>query len=136
MRDIKNYDVYKLADKLVLQVYRVTGRFPKSELFALTSQVRRAAYSVPMNLVEGAARRSAKEFARSIDIAIGSCEEVRYQLHLSAGLGYLGQKEAAELDADFEKVKQMLTKLLVRVSGRSVGVTCPGGERSADSGQR
>jgi four helix bundle protein len=134
MRDIKGYDVYKLADRLVLRVYRASGRFPKSELFALTSQIRRAAYSIPMNLVEGAARRSAKEFARSIDIAIGSCEEVRYQLRLSAGLGYLGQDEVAEMDADYEKVKQMLTKLLARVSGRSAGVSCPSGERSADSG--
>jgi four helix bundle protein len=134
MRDIRGYDVYKLADGLVFRVYRASGGFPKSELFALTSQIRRAAYSIPMNLVEGAARRSAKEFARSVDIAIGSCEEVRYQLHLSAGLGYLGQNDAAELDADFEKVKQMLTKLLARVSGRSTGVSFPSGERSADSG--
>lgn len=134
MRDIKGYDVYKLADGLVLRVYRASRRFPKSELFALTSQIRRAAYSIPMNLVEGAARRSAKEFARSIDIAVGSCEEVRYQLHLSAGLGYLGQDEVAEMDADYEKVKQMLTKLLARVSGRSAGASDPSGERSADSG--
>jgi four helix bundle protein len=134
MRDIRSYDVYKLADRLVLRVYRASGGFPKSELFALTSQIRRAAYSIPMNLVEGAARRSAKEFARSIDIAVGSCEEVRYQLHLSAGLGYLGQNEAALLDAEYEKVKQMLTKLLARVSGRSADVSGPSGERSADSG--
>jgi len=117
MRDIGEYTVFKLADALVLEVYRATSAFPKSEMFGLTSQMRRAAYSIPMNLVEGAARRSSKEFARAIDIAAGSCEEVRYQLHLAAELGYVGRQETAGLEAKYEEVKKMLSGLLKRVSG-------------------
>ena len=82
-----------MADQLVLDVYGLTGRFPKSELFGLTSQMRRAAASIPMNLAEGAARAGAKEFAHFINMAIGSCEEVRYQLHLAEALGYIPRSE-------------------------------------------
>ena len=120
MRDVRQYTVFLLANELVLQVYRSTGRFPKSELFGLTSQMRRAAYSIPMNLVEGAARRSQKEFARAIDIAIGSCEEVRYQLQLAADLGYMERGVAAEMESRHEEVKRMLSKLLQRVAGSHV----------------
>ncbi len=116
MRDIRSYAVFKLADRLVLDVYRATARFPKSELFGLTSQMRRAAYSIPMNLAEGAARRSQKEFARAVDIAVGSCEEVRYQLHLAAELGYLERTIAHRIDSEYEQVKKMLSKLLQRLS--------------------
>jgi four helix bundle protein len=108
--------VFKLADRLVPDVYRLTGRFPRSELFGLTSQMRRAAYSVPMNLVEGAARSSQKDFARFVDIAVGSREEVRYQVHLARALGYTTEAEARELEAGFENVKRMLARLLKKVT--------------------
>jgi four helix bundle protein len=72
-----------LADQLVLDVYRVTAKFPKSEVFGMTGQMRRAAASIPMNLAEGAARAGAKEFAQFVNVAVGSCEEVRYQRFLA-----------------------------------------------------
>ena len=116
MRSISKYTVFKLADELVLRIYRLTGRFPRCEQFGLTSQMRRAAYSIPMNLVEGAARSSQREFARFVDIAIGSCEEVRYQLSLAGRLGYAKLGEVAGLEAKYEEVKKMLTRLLQRIS--------------------
>jgi len=64
MRDVRKYEVFQLADQLVLEVYRVTARFPISEVFGMTGQMRRAAASIPMNLAEGAARTGAKEFAQ------------------------------------------------------------------------
>ena len=64
MRDIRKYEVFQLADQLVLDMYRVTTKFPKSEVFGLTGQMRRAAASIPMNLAEGAARAGAKEVAQ------------------------------------------------------------------------
>jgi four helix bundle protein len=69
-----------------------------------------------MNLAEGAARSNAKEFARFINIAIGSCEELRYQLHLSPNLGYLSEDVQRRLDSEYEQVKKMLSKLLSAVS--------------------
>lgn len=119
MRDVRKYEVFKRADGLVMEVYKLTASFPNCELFALTSQMRRAAYSIPMNLAEGAARSGAKEFAQFINVAVGSCEEVRYQIHLATALGYAPAETARKLDADYEEVKRMLAGLLSRVMGRS-----------------
>ena len=116
MRDIKKYEVFQLADQLVLDVYRVTAKFPKSETFGLTGQMRRAAASIPMNLAEGAARAGAKEFAQFVNIAVGSGDEVRYQLHLSWGLRYISDLEHQKLDGKYESVKKMLAKLYGAVS--------------------
>jgi four helix bundle protein len=111
MRNIGKYEVFRLADDLVLDIYRTTAKFPKSEVFGLTGQMRRAAASIPMNLAEGAARAGAKGFAQFVNIAVGSCEEVRYQLHLSRGLGYISDLEHQMLDGKYESVKKMLAKL-------------------------
>jgi len=119
VRDVRKYEVFKRADGLVLEVYKLTASFPSCELFALTSQMRRAAYSIPMNLAEGAARAGAKEFAQFINVAVGSCEEVRYQIHLATALGYVPAETASRLDVDYEEVKRMLAGLLARVIGRS-----------------
>ena len=118
VRDIRKYEVFKRADGLVMEIYKLTSCFPNSELFVLTSQMRRAAYSIPMNLAEGAARSGAKEFAQFIIVAVGSCEEVRYQMHLTAALGYVPAETASRLDVDYEEVKRMLAGLLARVMGR------------------
>lgn len=116
MRDIRKYEVFQLADQLVLEVYRVTAKFPKSEAFGMTGQMRRAAASIPMNLAEGAARAGAREFAQFINVAVGSCEELRYQLHLAEALGYLTEVEQQTLDRRYESVKKMLAKLYGAVS--------------------
>ena len=116
MRDIRKYEVFQLADQLVLDVYRVTAKFPKAEMFGLTGQMRRAAASIPMNLAEGAARAGAKEFAQFVNVAVGSCEEVRYHLHLAEALGYLTKAEQQALDRGYESVKKMRAKLYVAVS--------------------
>jgi four helix bundle protein len=116
MRDIRKYEVFQLSDQLVLDIYRVSAKFPKSETYGLTDQMRRAAASIPMNLAEGAARAGAKEFAQFVNIAIGSCEEVRYQLHLAEALGYVPKAEQQKLDSRYESVKRMLAKLYGAVS--------------------
>ncbi len=107
---------FELSDRLVLDIYKATARFPKSEAFGLTGQMRRAAASIPMNLAEGSARSSAKELARSIHIAAGSCEELRYQLHLSLNPGHLSEDVQSRLDSEYKQVKKMLSKLLAAVS--------------------
>ncbi len=111
MPDIWKYDVFKLADQLVLEVYKLTESFPADERFGLVAQMRRAAYSIPMNLVEGASRGSTRELNRFVMVANGSCDEVKYQLHLVRRLGYVDQQTHDRLAGEFEKVRMMLTKL-------------------------
>jgi four helix bundle protein len=118
VRNIKEYEVFKRAHKLALEIYKITKSFPKEELYGLVSQLRRAAYSVPMNLSEGGARQGEKEFSQFVNIALGSCEEMRYQLLLSKDLGYINLKKYRELDNEAEVIKKMLSKLYSKVSSR------------------
>lgn len=89
MRDHRKLRAFNLADELVLNIYRITRLFPREELLGLTSQMRRAAVSVPSNIVEGCARESQSEYLRFLEIAFGSLRELHYQFGLSERLGYL-----------------------------------------------
>ena len=86
-------DAWKEAMELVKAVYRVTQNFPKEEMFSLTSQMRRAAISVPSNLAEGAARTSQYEFAQFLSISRGSLSELETQLLIAKDLGYLKHED-------------------------------------------
>ena len=88
MQDFRNLEVWSRAHKLTLRIYALTERFPRSEMFGLSSQLRRAAASVPTNLAEGCGRTQA-EFGRFVQISFGSACEVEYQLLLARDLGYL-----------------------------------------------
>ena len=90
MRDYKNIRAFKEADELVVLVYKVTKDFPKDEVYGLTSQIRRAATSVPTNIAEGASRQHKKDYLNFLYIARGSLAETEYLLHLANKLGYLG----------------------------------------------
>jgi len=83
MKSVKELDVFKLAHEMALVIYKITRNFPEEEKFGLTAQMRRAAYSVPMNLVEGANRLNSKEYRQFVGIAKGSAAEVAYQLLLA-----------------------------------------------------
>ncbi len=91
------------ACDLAKEIYEITSGYPKSELFVLVSQMRRAAISVPSNIAEGAARQSTKEFARYLQISSGSLSELETQLILSEQLGLLNQRET-EILATREKI--------------------------------
>ncbi len=82
MRDHTKLRAFKLADEAALLVYRITARFPRGEQCGLTSQIRRAAVSVPSNIVEGCARESQADYLRFLNIAFGSLRELHYQLSL------------------------------------------------------
>jgi four helix bundle protein len=90
-RDHKKLDVFHLADELVLDIYRTTGAFPKNETFGLVSQMRRSAFSVPANIVEGCARRTQNEYVQFLNIAMGSLSELGYFISLSHRLGYMDE---------------------------------------------
>lgn len=104
-----------MAHQLALEIYKTVAKFPKDETFGLISQMRRAAYSIPMNLAEGAARNSSGEFSQFVNIALGSCEELRYQLLLAKDLGYLKDSGYQHLESRYEEVKKMLSVLYKRL---------------------
>ena len=112
MGDYKKLRVWEAADKLVLAVYRETGDFPTSEQFGLRSQIRRAAVSVPSNIAEGCGRNTAPQLRQFVRIALGSANELEYQLGLAARLGFLREDPAAALAAEINDVKRMLAGLL------------------------
>jgi four helix bundle protein len=105
-------DVFRQAHDLVLEVYRMTRTFPREEQFGLISQMRRAAFSVPVNLAEGGARLSRNEFRQFASIAGGSLAEVEYCARLAKDLGYLSEQDKSELSARVQRVSRMLTALI------------------------
>src|SRR5437660_12387062 len=115
MQDFRNLKVWEKAHALTLAVYRASGRFPKHEMFGLTSQLRRATSSVPCNIAEGCGRGGDTEFGRFLPIAMGSASEAEYQLLLARDLGYLPQAEHGALDRELVEVKRMLAALIQKV---------------------
>lgn len=93
MRDPHKLSAFQLADQLAVAVYKHTAGMPPAERFGLTMQLRRAAVSIPSNIVEGCSRSSEAEYLRFLDIALGSACEVEYQLSLARRLGFLPEAE-------------------------------------------
>jgi four helix bundle protein len=89
MRDHTKLRAFELADDLAVMIYRITVNFPKREIYGLTSQMRRAAVSVPSNIVEGCARESQIEYHRFLEFAFGSLREVAYQFGLAIRLTFI-----------------------------------------------
>jgi len=93
MRDHTKLRAFELADELVVIIYRITKFFPKEEIYGLTSQIRRAAVSVPTNIVEGSTRGSKTEYHRFLEMAFGSLREVSYQFGLSIRLDFISEQD-------------------------------------------
>lgn len=112
MQDFRNLAVWKKAHKLTLKIYEVTALFPNSEMYGLSSQMRRSASSVPTNLAEGCGRDGNAELRRFTNIALGSASELHYQLILAHDLSYLSAEHFAEYETDVIEVKRMLVGFL------------------------
>jgi four helix bundle protein len=112
MQDFRNLQVWQRAHQLTLQIYRLTKRFPDDERFGLTSQLRRAASSVEANLAEGSARGGDADFARFVQIAIGSICETDCHLLLARDLGYLDAEQYELISTQAHDVRRMLIALL------------------------
>lgn len=108
---VEDLDVFKLAHNLVLKIYKITATYPESEKFGLTSQMRRAAASICMNLMEGAHRIGKNEYRYFVSISRGSCGELKYQIILSKDLLYMDENTFQEIIEMCERVSMMLTKL-------------------------
>jgi four helix bundle protein len=116
VRSVEDLEVFKMAHRVVLEVYRLTQRFPVEERFGLASQLRRAAASVPANLSEGAARIGSAEFRRFAGIARGSVAEASYHLLLAKDLGYVDSRDYRAIRSDCNKIARMLTRLIRSLS--------------------
>jgi len=112
MRDHTKLRAFELADEVAVLVYRVTAGFPREELYGLTSQMRRAAVSVPSNIVEGCARDSQADYLRFLYIAFGSLRELHYQLSLSKRLGFLHNQDSSLLEAKIIETEKVLSGLI------------------------
>jgi len=112
MRDHTKLRAFELADEVAILVYRVTAGFPKEELFGLTSQMRRAAVSVPSNIAEGCARDSEADYLRFLSIAFGSLRELHYQLNLSMRLGFLSNKDSSLIEPKVIETEKVLNGLI------------------------
>ncbi len=112
MKDFRQLNVWEKAHQLALAVYKATKSFPKEELYGLTSQIRRASMSIPTNIAEGCGRNTDADFARFLQIAMGSASETEYQLILAHDLEFLPQGTYEKLHTDVEEVKRMLASLL------------------------
>lgn len=112
MRDHSKLRAFELADEVALLVYQVTQKFPKEEIYGLTSQMRRAAVSAPSNIVEGCARESETEYLRFLEIAFGSIRELHYQLGLSTRLRYLEASEQTACEEKIIETEKVLSALI------------------------
>ncbi|RYX80589.1 four helix bundle protein [bacterium] len=119
MQDFRNLKIWQKSHLLAIDIYKATQNFPKSETFGLTSQIRRAAVSVPSNIAEGCGRGSDADFCRFVQMAMGSSFEVDYQLLLSRDLGLLTQSDYDGLFAQVCEVKRMLNSLLQKLKANS-----------------
>jgi four helix bundle protein len=115
MQHFRELKVWQKSHALVLNLYRLTTRFPGEERFGLTSQLRRAAVSVPTNIAEGTKRRGKQDYARFLNIAEGSLSETEYLVTLSCDLGYLQKQETEKRISEISEIARMLCALRCKV---------------------
>jgi four helix bundle protein len=119
VKDFRKLQVWEKSHQLVLAIYRATVAFPQTELYGLTSQIRRASASIPANIAEGCGRDGDAELSRFFQIAMGSASEMEYHLLLAHDLGFLGDGDFKQLAPKVIEVKQMLAAFIKTLrSGR------------------
>ena len=118
MQDFRDLKVWEKAHQLTLRVYRVTHEFPRAELYGLTSQMRRAAVSIGANIAEGCCRNSGADFARFLQIAMGSAGELEYEFLVAHDLRMIPDDTYTELVEAVCEVKRMLTALMAKAPGK------------------
>ncbi len=111
MRDFRNYEIWQLSHKLVLEVYSLSNNFPREEQFNITSQLRRASVSIPTNIAEGCGRNSDKEFNHFLNIALGSVSETEYLIILSNDLSLIEENIFLNLVDKINQIKSKIYKL-------------------------
>jgi four helix bundle protein len=110
MHRFKELEIWKKSRFFCSKIYKVTSSFPNEEKFGLTNQLRRASVSVPSNIAEGSSRQSNKDFARFLEIAIGSAYEIETQILISSDLGFINSEDLIELTNMLEEIIKMTSR--------------------------
>ena len=112
LKNFKELNVWQKAYHLCLEIYRVTRKFPKEEIYGLTSQIRRSAVSIPSNIAEGYGRKTTGEYIQALYVAYGSNCELEIQTLLSGDLGFVGKEDLSRLQKEIGDVERMLKGLI------------------------
>ena len=116
MQDYQKLKVWQKSHEFVLKIYKATSSFPREEIYALVSQIRRAAVSIPSNISEGCGRFGNRELKHFMSIAMGSATEVKYQLMLSKDLGYIPTGDYNNLNDEVIEIRKMLASYIKRIA--------------------
>ena len=108
----EDLEIYKQSYILALDIYKITKKFPKDELYSLTSQIRRASTSITLNIVEGYGRLSKEEFKRFLKISLGSTNETKTLLMFSKDLNYINEKEYKDIKNKYEILSKMIYSMI------------------------
>jgi len=116
MRDYRKFSVWTRSHELTMEIYKeILPCFPDSEKYGLTSQIRRAAYSIPFNISEGCSRSSEKEFAHFLEISLGSAHELEYGLLLTKDLSFISDAQYSILNEKINTIKAMIINLIRKI---------------------
>jgi len=115
MQNFKDLLIWQEAYQLTLKIYESSKAFPKEETFGITSQLRRAAVSIPCNIAEGCGRYTSKDFANFLQIALGSTNETDYLTLLAKDLKYLSEDQYLDVQEHLNKVRAMNINLIDKV---------------------
>jgi four helix bundle protein len=118
LQSFKDLKVWEMSIDFVTKIYKITTSFPSSETYGLTSQIRRAAVSIPSNIAEGSGRKNSKEFIQFLYVANGSLSEVETQLEIAFRLGYL--KEQYPLSDSIKLIRKMIVGLINAIKEKPI----------------
>lgn len=118
MKDFKNLIVWQKSHALTVAVYKITEKFPKEEIYGLTSQIRRSSLSIAANIAEGCGRDGEAELARFLLIAAGSASELEYHLLLAHDLSMLKKLDYEKLSAEVVEIKRMLATFIKKLKAK------------------
>jgi len=119
MQRFTDLKVWQRSHALTLEIYRLTATFPDVERFGLTSQIRRAAASVPSNIAEGSKRATRKDYARFLNVAEGSAAELEYFMILARDLGFIAEQRMNQVNGEIQEIERMLYRLRTKVAPAS-----------------
>jgi|SRR5580658_1976923 four helix bundle protein len=122
MKDFHDLHVWERSHRLTLEIYATTLKFPREELYDLTSQIRRCTVSIGANIAEGCGKMGNNEFQRYLQIAAGSASELDYELLLAKDLAYLTKPDYARIAGELSRIRKMLSSLLRKVNVERKGV--------------
>jgi len=120
MHNFRELKVWQKGRELVKEVYTLTAGFPQSEIYGLTSQMRRAAVSIPSNIAEGSGRKSQKEFSRFLEIANSSSLELETQLYVSLDINFIKDEEFSHFIENIHEIQKMIYSLDKSIEKRNV----------------